>query len=91
MSTTCTRCEGTGFINLHQVDDHKITEFESSPDPLLYMITWIGANDKHDVSVCDCCGDGEYWYGLAGEHYNRDDPLGPDGPYGYNGGLCECH
>uniref|UniRef100_A0A6M3JHU8 Uncharacterized protein n=1 Tax=viral metagenome TaxID=1070528 RepID=A0A6M3JHU8_9ZZZZ len=45
----------------------------------------------HDVTVCDCCGDGEGWYGEPGEHYNSDDPSGPDGPYGYNGGLCECN
>ena len=45
----------------------------------------------HDVEVCDCCGDGESWHGEPGEHYGPDDPPGNDGPYGYNGGLCECH
>jgi hypothetical protein len=23
---------------------------------------------SHDVQVCDCCGDGEDWYGMPGEH-----------------------
>lgn len=46
----------------------------------------------HDVAVCDCCGDGkDNWYGIAGEHYNADDPAGPKGPYAGNGGLCQCH
>ena len=44
-----------------------------------------------DTAVCDCCGDGEGWYGIPGEHYNSDDPPGEDGLYRYNGGLCECH
>jgi hypothetical protein len=41
--------------------------------------------------VCDCCGDGEGWYGEPGQHYTSDDPVGHNGPYAYNGGLCECH
>lgn len=45
----------------------------------------------HDVKVCDCCGDGSEWYGVPGEHYGADDPIGENGPYRYNGGLCECH
>jgi hypothetical protein len=49
-------------------------------------------HDSHDVTVCDCCGDGETsWYGTPGEHYNNEDPQGREGPYAYNGGLCECH
>jgi hypothetical protein len=82
---TCTRCEGTGFINLHQ-----------SPDGLRdhgaeAVLAWIAANPDTDCSVCDCCGNKEAWYGTPGEHYNREDPRGPSGPYAYNGGLCECH
>lgn len=46
----------------------------------------------HDVQVCDCCGNGQdSWHGEPGEHYNHDDPEGMHGPYGYNGGFCECH
>lgn len=46
----------------------------------------------HDalVSVRITC-DGDGWYGEPGEHYGPDDPDGKDGPYAYNGGLCECH
>ncbi len=44
-----------------------------------------------DAQICDCCGDGEAWYGVPGEHYNSDDPKGLNGPYSNNGGLCRCH
>ena len=85
MATFCTRCQGTGFLNFDQLpedyndDDHDI------------IIEWINSTHGHDVSVCDCCGDTEYWYGVPGEHYNPEDLPGPNGPYSYNGGLCECH
>jgi hypothetical protein len=52
------------------------------------IIEWIANNVEHDVQVCDCCGDGDSWYGEAGEHYNGEEN---DGAYDYNGGLCECH
>lgn len=81
----CTRCEGTGFINTHQIPED--TDLISDKD----YFTWINGNTGHDVKVCDCCGDGEDWYGVAGEHYNSDDPRGDSGPYDYNGGLCECN
>jgi len=83
--TTCTRCEGTGFINTDQIPDD--TDLISDKD----YFTWIAAHKDHDVQVCDCCGNGESWYGISGEHYNSDDPQGDRGPYAYNGGLCECH
>lgn len=43
-----------------------------------------------------CCGTGDIdqedpWYGAPGEHYGPHDPMGKDGPYAYNGGVCECH
>lgn len=50
---------------------------------------WALANPG-DFQVCDCCGDGQNWYGQPGEHYNPEDLPGPQGPYAYNGGLCEC-
>jgi hypothetical protein len=52
---------------------------------------WIKANPETDVQVCDCCGDGEKWHGIAGEHYHAEDPRGAHGPYAYNGGFCECN
>lgn len=68
----CTRCEGTGFLNIHQLPD-SIDEFNTDA-----VLTWIEENDNHDVQVCDCCGDGEEWYGTPGEHYAY-------------GGLFECY
>lgn len=85
--TTCTRCQTTGFINLEQIDESTIDDIESND----CILKWIADNDDHDVQVCDCCGDGEYWYGEPGSHYSNDDPVGNSGPYAYNGGLCECH
>jgi len=83
--TICTRCQGEGFINIEQ-----IPESECSEDTEVILL-WIAANDNHDVQVCDCCGDGEDWYGEKGCHYVGGDYQGPQGPYAYNGGLCECH
>lgn len=82
MSIKCNHCEGTGFLNMDQIDVYGMD--------VPAILKWITEHDNHDVAVCDCCGDGDGWYGTPGEHYN-DDPAGPDGPYGYNGGLCECH
>jgi len=83
----CTRCEGTGFLNLDQVpgvvlDDAGESDFHAA------ILKWIADNEEHDVQVCDCCGDGEGWYGEPGEHDHRDQ--GHDGPYAYNGGLWRC-
>ena len=79
----CTRCEGTGFINIGQVEVKLCGEDE--------IQKWINENTDHDVSVCDCCGDGDEWHGEAGRHYTNADPMGMSGPYGYNGGVAECH
>jgi len=86
----CNRCDGTGFLNLHQIDGRygmdvpDIGDYES-------IRQWMNTHTDNDVSICDCCGDGENWYGIPGEHYNDDDPMGDNGPYAYNGGRCECH
>lgn len=93
--TTCTRCESTGFLNVDQLP----FDMYSNADPIESVWGWINEmakkdppNDAHDVSVCDCCGDGEAsWHGTPGEHYGDEDPRGMDGPYAYNGGLCECN
>ncbi len=87
---TCTRCEGTGFINLMQVDEDTLAKFDELGD-VSVILDWMKAHPDSDCSVCDCCGNGESWHGTAGEHYNAEDPLGKDGPYAYNGGLCKCH
>jgi hypothetical protein len=86
MSIQCTRCAGTGFLNIEQVPAHVQ---DHGTDQILIWIK--NASPMHDVQVCDCCGDGEYWHGEAGVHYTAQDPRGKYGPYAYNGGLCECH
>lgn len=59
----CTRCDGTGFLNVEQIEDESIGY--ADPEAVL---AWIESHDEHDVSVCDCCGNGEEWYGTPGEH-----------------------
>lgn len=86
----CSRCGSTGFLNLNQVDEETLKSFEETENRQ-GILDWIKRNDEHDVQVCDCCGDGESWHDVPGEHYNNDDPPGPYGPYAYNGGLCECN
>ena len=91
MSTICTRCRNSGFLNIEQVieDDWELAALSESGDETI--LAWIKDHPDSDVQVCDCCGDGEEWYGIPGEHYNNEDPPGRNGPYAYNGGLCECH
>lgn len=89
MSIQCTRCDGTGFLNLHQIPDEDAIAMAGDIELILQ---WIADHDDHDVQICDCCGDGESgWYGYPGEHYNSEDPMGHNGPYVSNGGLCKCH
>ena len=90
MPTTCTRCENTGFLNIHQIPDKEMIELEKADDFIQAVLVWTDTGE-HDVQICDCCGDGADWYGVPGEHYNSEDPRGHEGPYSYNGGLCECH
>jgi len=87
MATTCTRCEGSGFLNIEHLPD-AVAELDTDK-----ILAWLASHSDEypDVTVCDCCGDGEGWYGIPGEHYNSDDPPGLKGPYAYNGGLCKCH
>ena len=83
----CKVCGGTGFKNIDQIPEGEIGD-GSIED----VQNWIAAQTgPHDVCVCDCCGDGDAWYGEAGQHYGSDDPPGMHGPYSYNGGLCKCH
>lgn len=97
----CTRCKGTGFLNIHQIPDgidttEKILKWldETTVDPEVDCNCHISApcfrcENLHDVTVCDCCGDGEIWYGVPGKHYNSEDPQGFNGPY--SGGVSGCH
>jgi hypothetical protein len=80
----CTRCQGTGFLNWPNIENVPCLEHDE-------MKQFIGKDGWEDFQVCDCCGNGEDWYGDAGRHYTNQDPIGKNGPYAYNGGLCECH
>ncbi len=82
----CTRCQGTGFLNAEQLPQGLIDRGVEA------VQKWIAANQQAtDAQVCDCCGNGETWHGEPGHHYTAHDPTGNNGPYAYNGGLCECH
>ena len=84
----CTVCD-EGFVNLPQIPDAEYDVLAASDDPTQAILDWIKNNDKHDVAVCHCCGDGEdEWYSEPGEHTESD--YGQDGPYAYNGGLPLC-
>lgn len=87
----CTRCDGTGLLNVHQLNDEESARLDALGAES--FVEQYGGPDclPDDVAVCDCCGDGDGWYGAPGEHYNPQDPPGSYGPYDYNGGLCECN
>jgi len=87
----CTRCEGTGFLNLFQINPDVYGQDVCDCSDIDAVLEWIKTHDDHDIQVCDCCGDGEGWHGTPGEHYTSEDPIGRNGPYAYNGGLCECN
>lgn len=70
----CTRCQ-EGFLNLEQIPDEDWALIDAADDFHQAVQAWIKANDSHDVSVCDCCGNGENWNGEPGLHYyNPKDP-----------------
>ena len=95
----CTRCDGTGFLNLDQLGDVGLAEAQASGDFHGYILNWIEEQDRqqkrlegctcfsmppcsycllaHDVQVCDCCGDGENWHDLPGEHNPNRKPGEP--------------
>ena len=89
----CTRCDNSGFLNNDQLpeDLKKLLDDLGAEDFFNHAFRYIDSDDN-DVQVCDCCGNGsDEWYGTAGEHYKSEDPRGQNGPYAYNGGLCECN
>lgn len=70
----CTRCSGEGFLNLEQIpdDDWEAMNAAANDGHELKgcVLNWIEDNVS-DVQVCDCCGNGENWYGEPGHHsYN---------------------
>lgn len=107
MGTQCNHCEGTGFVNADQIPEGLLDQGTEAVLEWLHerqqRLDYLGGCschinppcsfcvDSHDVAVCDCCGDGEGWYGTPGEHYTSEDPPGDYGPYANNGGLCKCH
>lgn len=83
---TCTRCQQTGFLNAEQIPESVRSKGVEE------VLRWIPDHPDTDVTICDCCGNGEdTWHGEPGQHYTSADPVGRNGPYSYNGGLCECH
>ena len=48
---TCTRCENTGFLNVGQLPDEVIEDWEQTGDYEV-VLQWIKDNEDHDVSVC---------------------------------------
>jgi hypothetical protein len=63
----CTRCNGTGFLNTHQLPEEVLVEYLQEYDTEI-IYEWMD-NNVSDVQVCDCCGDGEAWTYLPGLHY----------------------
>lgn len=66
----CTRCDGTGFINWDDRLPKHVYELEADK-VLEYISNFFGLEDT-DMSVCDCCGNGESWYGEPGSHNPND-------------------
>lgn len=90
----CNVCQGTGFVNTEQLDTLIKDWADMGTRDLLDAVRAL--TEPHDVAPCSCCGTGDIdaedpWHGAPGEHYGPFDPMGKDGPYAYNGGLCECH
>ena len=68
MSTICMRCDGTGFLNTHQMPENIVEA------GLEAIRAWMLNNDAHDVCVCDCCGDGESWTVEEPGYHGYNDP-----------------
>ncbi len=52
---TCTRCNGTGFLNIDQVDEDVLALFEASGDPEV-ILDWIADRDRRmaEAGGCSC-------------------------------------
>jgi hypothetical protein len=50
----CTRCQGTGFLNLEQVDEDTLTQFNSTGDHGV-ILDWIYEKDRaKERQGCSC-------------------------------------
>jgi len=60
----CKRCNGTGFLNLNQIEDQSV--IDAGVDSIL---EWIERQEPYEytVCVCDYCGNGFEWYKTPGE------------------------
>ncbi len=67
MGVACTRCEGTGFLNVHQLPKDIAAKLDAGDVDA--VTCWMFRKDDHDVQICDCCGDGDgSWWSEPGEH-----------------------
>lgn len=80
----CTRCDGSGFLNINQVPSDIVSKGTDEivrwlEDCISRRQTYgcschisapcsICVECLHDVVLCDCCSDGENWYTAPGEH-----------------------
>ena len=48
MTQHCTRCEGSGFLNLEQVSDATLKRFDQTGDPQV-ILDWI---EERDAEAC---------------------------------------
>jgi hypothetical protein len=52
MSTfTCTRCDGTGFLNIEQVDEETRARYDETRDPKI-IFDWIDSRDAGGECSC---------------------------------------
>jgi len=84
----CNSCQSTGFLNVDQAGvadphDHAAV-LDWIDEQAAKRVTLDGCSCHvcapcsyclvlHDVQVCDCCGNGEDWYGEPGYHYTQPD------------------
>lgn len=79
----CTRCQGTGFLNVHQLPSGLYDAMIPYQEPYLHshlslllvdpdwrdaVLKWMENHSDTDVQVCDCCGNGGTWWGEPGQH-----------------------
>ena len=62
----CTRCDGTGFLNIVKVDEKTLKTYASNHN-INVILEWINKNKDHNVSICDCCGNGLDWHWIPGQ------------------------